>query len=766
MAGKKNTTLRILVPLLGVVAALGVAYAVYVNTGKKVALTTQPSSTVNPPVTPAATPGVAAPVAENAPTTVPPANVQSPPAATTPPAATPGNVAVELSALRVQDLKDDPATTNFATMGALNNASNDAYLLKFSQVGAGIESLELAAHFKTVERKEHVVVQRTHYVPRLNASGQVTTDNDAVVPFATLAVDINGAVVALANTTTDRFWRQLEPGKFEAFIVNGANQKIGRIEKQYTLRGPANSVHLTQTFTNMTQLPMLVRFITMGPTELDPEFTYGLDARRIRFGYLLSKERDPAQATVMADEFRIERATALGKRTSASGSPISTYSLEATDEKAREAGWPNAISLKEGHQLAWIAVTSRFFGVAVHPLFDVAAKGPRTLAQIERVDRLALDRGDIFERASTDPIKPVISLRLTATPMSIGAGQSGVLALGVYAGPTSRPQLQADVVSKELGLDHMVFFKQIGICAPCSFEFLGDLIHRLVGLLHDHIFKDWALAIIFMVVVVRTILHPLTKWSQIRMLRFGKQMQGMQPKIKKLQERFGDDKAGLQKETAKLWSEEGVSPFGMVGCIPMVLVMPVWMGVWAVIFHAFELRQQAAFYGIFQTMTSGKWFFLSDLAEPDHVLTFAKPFHIWGLSSMMGPISGLNILPLLLGAVFYMHQKYLTPPSAGPMTPEQEMQTKMIKVMSVVMFPVMMYNSPSGLALYFIANSTLAIFENQWIRSRAEKQGLLDPENFKKKKGSQPGLIGRIMAAAEAKKNMMEQTRTVREKNK
>lgn len=757
MAGKKNTTLRILVPLLGVVAALGVAYAVYINTGKRGAPANQPSS-VTPPA-PAPTAG------NTAPSAAPASNVQTPPVTSTPPAVTAPTVAMELSALKVQDLKDDPASTNFATMGSLD-PKNNAFLLKFNQLGAGIESMELAAHYKTVERKDHVVIQHTHYVPRLNASAQLTTDNDAVVPFATLAVDINGAVVVLATGTSDRFWRQLEPGKFEAFIVNGANQRIGRIEKQYTLRGASNSVSLTHAFTNLTQLPMLVKFITMGPTELDPEFTYGLDARRVRYGYLLNKERDPAQSTVMADEYRIERSTALGKRVKGPGSAIAAYTLEPSDEDAREASWPNLTSMKEGHQLSWIAVTSRFFGVAVHPMFDVAANGPRTLPQIERVDRLTLDRGDIFESASVDPLKPVISLRLTGAPMPIAAGQSGTLTMGVFAGPAARSDLHADPVTRELGLERLVFFKQIGICAPCSFEFLGDLIHRLIGLLHDYVFKDWSLAIIFMVVVVRTVLHPVTKWSQVRMLRFGKQMQGMQPKIKKLQERYGDDKASLQKETAKLWSEEGISPFGMVGCIPMILVMPVWMGVWAVIFHAFELRQEAAFYGIFQTMTGGKWLFLSDLAEPDHVLTFAKPFHVWGLSSLMGPISGLNVLPLVLGAVFFMHQKYLTPPSAGPLTPEQEMQTKMIKVMSVVMFPVMMYNSPSGLSLYFIANSALAIFENQWIRSRAEKQGLLDPENFKKKKGAPTGLMGRIMAAAEEKKNLMEQARNIKDKHK
>jgi YidC/Oxa1 family membrane protein insertase len=101
-----------------------------------------------------------------------------------------------------------------------------------------------------------------------------------------------------------------------------------------------------------------------------------------------------------------------------------------------------------------------------------------------------------------------------------------------------------------------------------------------------------------------------------------------------------------------------------------------------------------------------------------------------------------------------VHQKYLTPPSTATLTPEQEQQQRMIKIMSVVMFPVFMYNAPSGLSLYFITNSALAIVESKLIRRHAEKHGLLDvrrPARPASGARSAPrrGILARLQQAAE-----------------
>jgi membrane protein insertase Oxa1/YidC/SpoIIIJ len=57
--------------------------------------------------------------------------------------------------------------------------------------------------------------------------------------------------------------------------------------------------------------------------------------------------------------------------------------------------------------------------------------------------------------------------------------------------------------------------------------------------------------------------------------------------------------------------------------------------------------------------------------------------------------SGLNILPILLAVVFFLQQKYTPKPPAT--TPEQETQQKMMLWMSVLLFPIIVYNGPAGL---------------------------------------------------------------------
>ncbi len=121
----------------------------------------------------------------------------------------------------------------------------------------------------------------------------------------------------------------------------------------------------------------------------------------------------------------------------------------------------------------------------------------------------------------------------------------------------------------------------------------------LLHLLHDITF-DWALAIILLVVCVRSVLHPITRWSQLRMLVFGKQMQGMAPKQKAIQEKYKDDPQRLQQEMAKLWREEGISPAGFLGCLPMFLQSPVWIALYAMLYFTIDLRHEPAFFGVFQ----------------------------------------------------------------------------------------------------------------------------------------------------------------------
>jgi YidC/Oxa1 family membrane protein insertase len=172
----------------------------------------------------------------------------------------------------------------------------------------------------------------------------------------------------------------------------------------------------------------------------------------------------------------------------------------------------------------------------------------------------------------------------------------------------------------------------------------------------------------------------------------------------------------MMQEQQKLFRSEGVSYTGALGCLPMFLQSPIWIALYAMLYMNHELRHEPAFFGIFQTISGGEWLFLADLARSDRFIPLGTGFNV----PMLGQIDSINILPLLLGLVFFIQQKYMSPPPSATMTDEQRAQQKMIKVMMVVLFPVFMYTAPAALTLYFVTNSCFAIIEGKWIRAHID----------------------------------------------
>ncbi len=642
---------------------------------------------------------------------------------------------------RAATFAGDPLATTFGTLGSLDAAVSKG-LLEFSPVGAGIKDYELSEHFVDRKKSAPYVVQAEHVIPQVRqADGSVSAAT--VTPMAALGVEVNGTFVVLATSPSGPTWRQVSadrPGVFEAFVEDaGSGARVLRIERAYSVdKGYGVRVH--QRLFNLSAAPMQVRWLQLGTVDLPQDSdSYGGDRRRMPAGYLLPAAVDPARQMVMSADYMSRLRTAV-----LGAVPPAGYAPEGDV-------WPDANATTKQLELSWVAMANRYYGAAVHPAFDPAVPGSsKSLSWVQGVKRVLVNPVGA-DGALKDP---VMAYRLDSKPVTIPAGGSMDVSVGMWMGPLSKPLMKDDPVADALGLGGMVVYNMGGPCGFCTFDGITFILRSVMHFLHDSVFHDWSMAIIFLVVFVRTCLHPLTRWSQIRMQRFGKQMALMQPKQKKIQERYKDDKAKLQQEMAALWREEGVSPLGMLGCLPMLLVTPIWLSLYAMLFYAVELRNEPAFYGVIQKLTGGSWGFLSDLSHPDAFLSLGTSFSV----PLMGPISSLNVLPLLLGVVFFFHQKYLSPPMTTQMTPEQETQQKMVKIMSVVMFPVFMYNSPAGLALYFTTNSTLAIIENAWIRKHINTHGLLDEDKLKRKPkdpGSK-GFMQRLMEAAEEKRKLAE----------
>lgn len=182
-----------------------------------------------------------------------------------------------------------------------------------------------------------------------------------------------------------------------------------------------------------------------------------------------------------------------------------------------------------------------------------------------------------------------------------------------------------------------------------------------------HIFelvKNWGWAIILLTVSVKVVLFPLTRASYKSMAK----MKALAPKMERLKAQYGDDKAKLQQAMMAMYREEKVNPVG--GCLPMILQIPVFIGLYWALLSSVELRQ-------------AHFLWINDLSRPD-------PYFI---------------LPVILAITMFL-QTFLNPPAADPM------QAKMMRFMPLA-FSVMFFFFPAGLVVYWLVNNVLSMAQ-QW----------------------------------------------------
>jgi YidC/Oxa1 family membrane protein insertase len=103
------------------------------------------------------------------------------------------------------------------------------------------------------------------------------------------------------------------------------------------------------------------------------------------------------------------------------------------------------------------------------------------------------------------------------------------------------------------------------------FQPLIDALESVMLFFHDNIGFGWGFSIIFLTIVVRAALIPLT-FKQIKSMQA---MQRVAPQIKELQAKYKDDKQRLQQETMKFYQENKINP--LASCLPLALQMPVFI---------------------------------------------------------------------------------------------------------------------------------------------------------------------------------------------
>jgi YidC/Oxa1 family membrane protein insertase len=150
-----------------------------------------------------------------------------------------------------------------------------------------------------------------------------------------------------------------------------------------------------------------------------------------------------------------------------------------------------------------------------------------------------------------------------------------------------------------------------------------DLVEWVLTQLGD-LLNSGGLAIIAFTIIVKTLLLPLT----VKSIRSSKAMQELAPKIKELQKKHGGDRQKASAETMALYQAHGVNP--MAGCLPMLIQMPIFFGVY------FGIREMSGS-GAEEWANGFLWLDSLKDADPLHILPFAAGFFQFIQSRMMRP---------------------------------------------------------------------------------------------------------------------------------
>jgi YidC/Oxa1 family membrane protein insertase len=292
----------------------------------------------------------------------------------------------------------------------------------------------------------------------------------------------------------------------------------------------------------------------------------------------------------------------------------------------------------------WVAVSNQFFTTLIAPL-------------IGKANQVWGRRFDI----ALSPDQKLLGVEgaLGMPGFQLQPGQTYSARFEIYAGPKLYHRL-AQLPHNEAEIMDFGMFKLV-----CQFllNFM-NLLHSALG--------NYAAAILALTTIIKLVLWPI----QNRANRSMRQMSVLSPKMQELREKYKDDPTRMNQEVMKLYKQYGINPVG--GCLPMVIQIPIFFGLFKMLGQAVELR-------------NAKFLWVKDLSQPDTVA------HL--------PLLGwpVNIIPLCMAAtqIWLMQMT----PKTGDATQRRVM------MFTPLIFLFICYNFAAALALYYTTQNLFSILQ-------------------------------------------------------
>ena len=219
------------------------------------------------------------------------------------------------------------------------------------------------------------------------------------------------------------------------------------------------------------------------------------------------------------------------------------------------------------------------------------------------------------------------------------------------------------------------------------------IIAKPMGLLLDLLYGfigNYGLSIIIFTVFVKLCLYPL----YIKQTKSTAMMSEMQPKIKAIQNKYANDQEMMNIKMQELYKEEKFNPMG--GCLPMLIQMPIIMGLFAL------LRNPMRY-----------------ITKDSMIFAFHEPF-LW-IKDLSQPAPW--ILPIIAGVATFIAftMNRMLQDTGSDAANQSAAMMKMMQYIFPVMILWMARSFPAGLALYWAVSQIIQIGFNIHLQTMRKK---------------------------------------------
>ncbi len=361
------------------------------------------------------------------------------------------------------------------------------------------------------------------------------------------------------------------------------------------------------------------------------------------------------------------------------------YLSEGVEHTFEHPGDVDKNTKREKENICWAAVTNKYFVAALIPLEGLPDSADALLMPTLKEGKKDVRRNSIETKIDWE------------TQITPDEQELEFLLLA-----TSREENQL----KEFGERGMLEIVEKG-------GFLSFVTIPILGVLRGiaSVIPNYGAAIIILTFLIRLVLFPLSRKQQVSAIK----MQKIAPLMKKIKEKYKNDRKKQNEETMKLYGKHGINP--LMGCLPLLIQLPILFGLFTALRVAIDLR-------------NAPFLYINDLSVADGVSLGVKLN--WTLPFNLVTFYYLNPLPIVMVVIWVLQQR-LMPRSKDP---QAQSQQKFMMVMPLIFF-LLLYNYAAALALYITFSTLFGVIE-QLIAKRlvaAELEHTPIPEPDGKKKG-------------------------------